>query len=397
MKKIKIILFFILFFMHSICINIVHPITTTYVNSLSLPDYYFGFFFALMSLGQVIGALIFGSLSDKIGRKWLIIIGIIGYSLSQLGFGFLNTHPLLILLFRVIAGIFVSAPNTLFISMCLDISSKEQKVKMLSILSCFSILGASLGYEIGGSLYNYLNFSISDIFISQFIICVVTSFLLSISIKDVNKKEYSSFNKKVTFYSFKALNKITIILLISLLVLTIGQILISKYLDTYIIHIGYQPSTLGHYVLITGIVGSLSNLIILPLIKKIKVNHYKYFLLSFVLLQAILTLITFSSEENIMLFLFTTHMIYCIFKSLITPLEQNELSNFSSSEDYGKLMGSRQTILSLGNVFGPLIGSLIYTQGNAQVFIVSAFIILLSFVLYSTYFLIQKKSIQKNK
>ena len=39
-----------------------------------------------MSLGQVIGAIIFGYLSDKIGRKWLIVLGIIGYGLAQLGF-----------------------------------------------------------------------------------------------------------------------------------------------------------------------------------------------------------------------------------------------------------------------------------------------------------------------
>ena len=63
MKKYKAILFFILFFLHSIAINLIHPVTTTYVNSLNLPDYYFGFFFSLMSLGHyvlltgVIGAL----------------------------------------------------------------------------------------------------------------------------------------------------------------------------------------------------------------------------------------------------------------------------------------------------------------------------------------------------
>ena len=39
------------------------------------------------------------------------------------------TSPPLILLFRVIAGIFVSAPNTLFVSMCLDISTTDKKVK----------------------------------------------------------------------------------------------------------------------------------------------------------------------------------------------------------------------------------------------------------------------------
>ena len=182
MNKYKTSLFFVLFFLHSIAINLVHPITTTYVNSLNLPDYYFGFFFSLMSLGQVIGALLFGFLSDKIGRKWLIVIGIIGYGLAQLGFGFINTYPLLILVFRVVAGIFVSAPNTLFISLCLDISTTDKKVKYLSLLSCASLLGASLGYEIGGSLYNYANLTIPQIFLIQFCWCLTTSLIFTVFI-----------------------------------------------------------------------------------------------------------------------------------------------------------------------------------------------------------------------
>ena len=381
MNKNKTILFFILFFLHSICINFVHPITTTYVTNLNLPDYYFGFFYSLMSLGQVLGAFIFGYLSDKIGRKWLIVLGIIGYGISQLGFGFINTYPPLILLFRVIAGIFVSAPNTLFVSMCLDISTTDKKVKYLSLLNSVSLIGASCGYEIGGSLYNYCNFSISQIFISQFILSIITSLVFSLFMKD-NKKnvEQQSF-KKVSFKNLLSLNSVSAILLVGLLILTIGQILINKYLDTYIIHIGYEPATLGHYVLLTGIIGALSNLLIIPLIKKIKNKNLLFVLLSLILLSSVLTFITFSFKENIMIFLLSTHLIYCICKSTITPLEQNELSKHVSNENNGTIMGARQTMLSIGNVVGPLLGSIIYKKGNPLIFIISGCIILFSLII----------------
>ena len=94
MNKKKLVFFFILYFMFAICVNLVHPVTVKYVDSLNLPDAYFGFFASLMSLGQVVGALFFGSVSDKIGRKWLIVIGLFGYCLAQLGFGFINFSPL---------------------------------------------------------------------------------------------------------------------------------------------------------------------------------------------------------------------------------------------------------------------------------------------------------------
>ena len=92
-----------------------------------------------------------------------------------------------------------------------------------------------------------------------------------------------------------------------------------------------------------------------------------------------------------MAFLLSTHLIYCICKSTITPLEQNELSKYSTIEDNGKIMGARQTMLSIGNVVGPLLGSLLYSKGNPFVFIVSGFIILASFVIYLTYYLLIKR------
>lgn len=66
-------------------------------------------------------------------------------------------------------------------------------------------------------------------------------------------------------------------LLFGLLALTIGQILINKYLDTYIIHIGYDPATLGHYTLLTGLIGALSNIALIPLIKRIREKHLPFF------------------------------------------------------------------------------------------------------------------------
>ena len=96
-----------------------------------------------------------------------------------------------------------------------------------------------------------------------------------------------------------------------------------------------------------------------------------------------------------MVFLLSTHLIYSICKSTITPLEQNELSKHVSSEDNGKIMGARQTMLSIGNVLGPLLGSLLYTKGNPFVFIVSAFIILVSLAIYVLYALLLKRNVSK--
>ena len=109
--------------------------------------------------------------------------------------------------------------------------------------------------------------------------------------------------------------------------------------------------------------------------------------------SSILTFITFSSKNNIMIFLLSTHLIFTICKSTITPLEQNELSKHSTSENNGKIMGARQTMLSIGNVIGPLIDSALYTKGNPLIFIISGCIILISLGIYLIYLFLYKQNI----
>ena len=396
MSKRKTIYLFILYFLFAICVNVVHPITVNYVTSLELDDSYFGFFVSLMSLGQVVGALVFGFLSDKIGRKWIVVIGLLGYCLAQFGFGFLNESPIIILLFRFLAGVFIAAPITLFVSMCLDYSNEQNKVKNLTIFSSCYILGTSMGYEIGGALYNYASLTISQVFIFQIILTILTALFVVVLLEDVylHNKE----NKCVIEEKVKATIKpIVYMLLLPLLILTMSQILINKYLDTYIIHIGYEPSLLGHFVLISGLFSAASNIAIIPLIKKLRNSKLAICLLVSVVLSVILPLITFGIKTNILYLLFSTHLLYIIIKGWITPLEQNEIATYTNANNKGKITGLRQTILSTGNVIGPLIGSAIYTKGSPTIFIVASMIALLSLVFYIIYFAIKKKTITISK
>ena len=83
--------------------NIAHPVTPTLINSLGLPTYTFGVFYSSMAIAQFIMSPIWGSISDAQGRKKILIVGMIGYGISQLGFGF-SSNEVIILLFRILAG-----------------------------------------------------------------------------------------------------------------------------------------------------------------------------------------------------------------------------------------------------------------------------------------------------
>ena len=134
--------------------NMAHPVTPSLINALSMPTYMFGVLYSTMSIAHFVMSPIWGSMSDQKGRKRFLVIGVIGYGLSQLGFGFIESTPL-ILLFRIAGG----AMSVAFITTCIayvsDISSKEERTKYMSYHTATTSIASSAGALIGGFCGGY--------------------------------------------------------------------------------------------------------------------------------------------------------------------------------------------------------------------------------------------------
>ena len=167
--------------------NFAHPVTPRLINELELPSYMFGLFFALMSIGSYIFSPIWGSLSDYKGRKKFLMLGVLGYGMTQLGFG-LSQSAITISIFRVLGGI-LSVSYVAVITACIsDLSSAKGRAKSLAYLAATTSMGAAAGSNIGGWLgaTHYQNS-----FIVQFICCILLTICLFFLTEDtlVNKKE----------------------------------------------------------------------------------------------------------------------------------------------------------------------------------------------------------------
>lgn len=385
MKK-KTYILAILYFIFGLATNVIHPITADYVRSLNLNDTYFGIFFSLMSVGLFFGSLLFGKLSDKIGRTYLLSIGVLGYGFFQFCFGYFNTIPWLILLFRIGSGIMVAAPHTLYLSFVRDIEEKETQGKAFSFMSSLYLLGSALGYKLGGFLYSEASLSFLNVFLVQVSLCVLLSIVFVILFNKESKNKIDVSKKYGSLLNIKNMNSYLIIFLISLLFITLAQTIVTKYIDVFVIDLNYDSNNLGDTILFSGVIGILSNLIFIKLINNKKNINYEliYTILTFI--SVISLLITFTiNQDNFIVMMYSSYVIYIISKSLMLPLEQTIISR-NSKGNSGEVMGIRQSFVALGQISGPLIAASMYGNNHYSVFYFSIIIyLIIGIILFVSY------------
>ncbi len=357
--------------------NLGHPVTPSYVNNLGLPGFMFGFFFAAMSLGMLIGAPIWGILGDRGSKKLIIVIGLLIYSLGQVLF-IAWENPAIMTFARFLSGFGVSAYLTLMLSHLISIVDIQHRTKFISFSVAMFALGTTIGYQIGGIMGDYF---IREVFIVQAIFNALLVLYIVLSMKET-PVEVSSV-KKSFIQNFKDATKLDRSLLLFLFALTLATIsasTLSKYFDVYMIDKGYTPRQLGTFIMVTGIVGLFTNFVIVPKLSKLKIDLP--IMQGIQIISAIIVLIVFRSQ-HFFIMLYSVFLLYYVMKNAFQPFEQNYISLNAPKEKYGTIMGVRHSFFSTGMVLGPLISGFIYDYNPRLVFDLAAIMFILSFVLLS--------------
>jgi len=364
MKK-AVVSLIILYFIQGILHNLGHPVTPAFVRTLDIPDYMFGFFYSTMSFGLMVGAPIWGILADKGKKRFVMVLGLLLYSIGQIGFGYVGDMYWMVF-FRFVSGFGVSASMTLFISHMIEVSEPSRRAKHLAWMAAALALGASIGYALGGFINTnvFLN-SVLDtsdpkvIFLIQASLNLIHALMVYIFINE-NDVLIKTQKKPTMMESFKNIKKINFSLLLFLISLTFISISItnlSKYMDVYLNDLGYDSQDIGNFVFVTGVVAITTSILIVPLIVKLHKN-----LLIMILTQiiSVLAVIYVFRSNNFIIAAYTIYMVYVISKSIYQPLEQNFIADNANEGFYSSIMGIRQSFYSIGMIVGPLIGGFLY-------------------------------------
>ena len=374
MDKKSIIKILIFNFLTMATFNFAHPVTPTLINVLGLPTYTFGVFYSTMAIAQFVMSPIWGSMSDYKGRKKILIIGLIGYGISQIGFGY-STNEIVIILFRILAGALSVAYITVSTAYISDISSKENRIKYLSYNTASTSIGGSFGALVGGIIGTY---GYKYAFLAQCISSILLAVLVGVFIKETVTEKKDNYKM---YFGHLNLRKSSIDLKSSIgtmmIIMTLITITVTSYSSTinyFLEDVANVSTTINGVVMaIAGVIALFMNVLINPLLSKY-FKENKILVVS--LLIAGVSIILFSILDGYIVLIFLA--IFIASSALVTPIQQSIVSKMAK-DNYGEVMGIQGSFKALGMVSGSLISGFVFDYGNKLPFIIGGVAALLAF------------------
>ncbi len=155
MKNRKLITLFLIVFVDLLGFSIILPLLPFYAETFGATPTQIGFLVASYAAAQLVGAPVLGRLSDRFGRKPVLLVSISGTFVGFLILGFANSLWMLFLS-RILDG-FTGGNISVAQAYITDVTDDSNRAKGLGLLGAAFGLGFIIGPAIGGilSVYGY--------------------------------------------------------------------------------------------------------------------------------------------------------------------------------------------------------------------------------------------------
>lgn len=338
-------------------IGIIVPILPTLITKLSAAEnlsitaQYMGWFVSVYALMQFLFAPILGGLSDRYGRRPVLLCSLLGLGIDYL---ILAMAPNIAWLFvgRVIIGIMGSSMTTAsaYIS---DISDPEKRGKNFGMISAITGIGMIIGPVIGGVLGQYgerIPFYAAAAL--SFLNLIYGFFVLPESLSEDNRRPFS-WKTANPIGVMKSLNKDILapsLIIAFVLIALAGQSVQSTW-NVYVMEkfkwkedmIGYSMGFLGLLVIVFqgGLIGYSLNKLGQ---KKSIVIYLSIYCISLLLFGIV----------NKGWMMFAVIALYAL-GGMASPILQGLISTKVSGDKQGLLQGGLSSVLSMTSILGPLL------------------------------------------
>jgi len=376
-KKTLPILFAVMFLV-MVGFGIIIPVLPFYAEEIGASPTQLGLLMAVYSFMQLLFAPVWGRISDKIGRKPVIMIGIFGLSLSFFMMA-LSTELWMLFAARIIGGILSSANMPTVMAYVADITSLEDRGKGMGIIGAATGLGFIFGPAIGGVFSEeslHIPFYLAGGF--SLLTFFFVMFVLKESLTPEQRKAQETKKKAPFMAALKGPN--AILFFIQLFVTLSLAGLEATYAYFAAATAGLEAVQLGYIFMIMGLAQAFVQG---GLVGKLTKRFGEGFVIQLgIFISAVGFSLILFTENFFTAALFLT--IFGIGNGLIRPGVSSLLTKTSSS-GHGSVTGLLSSFDSLGRIIGPPLGGLLFSITIGMPYLVGLFLSIIALMVFQIY------------
>lgn len=367
--------------------GILLPILPYYTERLALKDdldpdlinYHIGMLTSIYPLFQLIFVIVWGRLSDKYGRKSIILVGLIGFITMNLLTG-LATSLTMLYVARILGGVFTSSVIPVSNAYLSDITSEKRRTKIMAWSGVAISSGLIFGPVLGGLLSQtnvHLKYSFGLFHLDRFSVpflfaAVLGLIVLFIIIKWLNSTAIvAKIRKKETKLSVSFSRYFIVLLTLSFVmqfVVTLFETVFSIYGKN---ELEFNSSQVGIGFMLCGSVMAALQPVFATYGEKIMTTKQQ---ITVGLLITGISLVVFPFLRN-ELSVYGLIILFASGGAMVTP---NLLSSVSliSKEDTGRNISIQSSTNSIGQILGPVLGTWLLAGGFYYPFIIAGSVVL---------------------
>jgi MFS transporter, DHA1 family, multidrug resistance protein len=333
--------------------GIIIPILPAMVESTGHANFHLAMMLSIYSAVSFFMSPVWGALSDKIGRKPVLLIGLCGFGISFFIFGMSSGHLGWMYVSRIIGGLFSGAVTACAVAYVADITTEDNRTKGMGLVGMAIGLGFIFGPPIGGVLSlislelpfyaaSFLSFAL-----------VVLAYALLIESLPKSKRTQVSEAKTSRWTAFTGAIKYLYVLSFFVSFSLAG--LEATFQFFQMIQISATPFQVSMMFFVSGIVGALVQGGVVR--KRIKKGGEKKAILIGLILSALGFFLILLSSNVITAAIYMS--VFGAGNALIRPCVISLITQ-RTTVGQGVASGLNSSMDSLGRILGPLIGMALY-------------------------------------
>ena len=357
--------------------GMVIPILPFYIERMGAGGSAFGLLVAIAALTELLFGPLWGSLSDRTGRKPILMIGMFGYGLSMLLFG-LSTHLWMLFASRALSGVLSSATLAPAMAYIGDSTAQHERGGGMGTLGAAAGLGVILGPALGGLLAGG---SLSTPFFIAAGISMVALLLIGLLLPESLPRQARKPGRRVGMLSLRQLGEavrspIGVLLLLAFLA-TVGTTNFESIFSLYAVEaLDYGPERIGAMLTVIGVVAMIGRGVLTGLLTR---RWGEPIVIQCALLAGAVTFVLLWLARSYLAVLLTAGL-FVLITAFLRPAILS-LTSQQATVGQGTAMGLSNSFVSLGRVVGPIWAGTVFEVRPVYPYLSGAVILLGVFLL----------------